>query len=54
MLTVEFRFLAAAELNFYSDNMLYWVSLINIKEKAKQDPRVQLQVMNNLIKLKFI
>ena len=54
MLSVELRFLPAAELNFYSDTMLYYASLTNIRQGVKQDTRVQLQVMNNLIKLKFI
>ena len=34
--------------------LLYYVSLTNKRQGVKQDTRVQLQVMNNLIKLKFI
>ena len=32
MLSVEVRFLPAAELNFYSDTMLYYASLTKIKQ----------------------
>ena len=35
-------------------NLLYYVSLTNIRLGLKQDARVQIQVMNNLTKLKFI
>ena len=53
MLSVEFRFLPFAELNFYFDTMLHYVSLTNIRQGVKKDARVQLQVINNLIKLRF-
>ena len=54
MLRTEVRFLPAAEPNFCSDTMLYYVSLTNVRLGVKQDTRVQLQVMNNLTKLMFI
>ena len=54
MLSVEVRFLPAAELNIYTDTMLYYVSLTNMRQGVKQGKRVQLQAMNNLIKFKFI
>ena len=53
MLSVEERFLPAAELNIYTDTILYYVSLPNIRQGVKQGKRVQLQAMNNLIKFKF-
>ena len=54
MSSVELRFLLASELNFYSYTMLHYVSLTNIKQGVNQETRVQLQVINNLIKSKFI
>ena len=33
---------------------LYYVSLTNIRQGVKQETRIRLQVMNNLLKLKFI
>ena len=53
ILSVEVRFLPAAELNIYTDTILYYVSLPNIRQGVKQGKRVQLQAMNNLIKFKF-
>ena len=53
MLSVEVRFLPAAELNIYTGTILYYVSLPNIRQGVKQGKRVQLQAMNNLIKFKF-
>ena len=38
---VEVRFLPDAELNFYSDTMLHYASLIYIRQGVKQDTRVQ-------------
>ena len=34
--------------------MLYYVSLTNMRQGVKQGKRVQFQVMNNFLKLKFI
>ena len=41
MLSVEVRFLPAAELNFHSDTMLHYASLTYIRQGVKQDTKVQ-------------
>ena len=46
MLSVELRFLPAAERNFYSDTMLYHICLTYIRQGLNQETRVEHQVMN--------
>ena len=45
---------SAAKLNLYSDTMLYYVTLTNIRQGVQRDKRVELHMMNNFIKSNFI